>query len=112
MSSQLYYASKVQPIVQAEITKLSEKPSRGQHMAIVNCVLADVYKRQSAEVKQEVQAAREKRKANLEAQKCTNFGAMEPEKLAMWVDSLVAEFIANGIVIVKLGPWLTWSSSS
>jgi len=70
----------VKPIVQAEIATLSEKPSRGQHMAIVNRVLAEVYDRQSAEVKQEVQAAWEKRRAELEAQKTTNFGAMEPEQ--------------------------------
>jgi len=73
----------VKPIVQAEIATLSEKPSCGQHMAIVNRILVEVYNRQSAEVKQEVQAMWEKCKADLEAQKTTDFGAMEPEQLAM-----------------------------
>jgi len=74
----------VQSLVRNEIEGLSKKPTRGEHVAIVNRILAEVYEGESDEIKEEVRAARDKRKAALAAQKHTDFEkTTDPEKLSM-----------------------------
>ena len=87
--SKKYYESRVKDAVDAELGDVQVEPSR--RIAIVNRIMAEIYKNESAEVKQEIQMMQEEERKVKEAAKevdkeiLEGNSAMTPEAYVLYV---------------------------